>query len=52
MKATGSMYVTQLISETDPRIFLKLGMKLGDNKVKKIAEPFFWEKFSFCPNLA
>ena len=32
--------VTQLISETAPRIFPKLGMKLGDNKGKKIAEPF------------
>ena len=30
----------ELISETAPPIFLKLGMKLGDNKDKKIAEPF------------
>ena len=43
-KATGSMgsplsvcmYVSnELISETAPTIFLKLGMKLGDNKGKK-----------------
>ena len=25
----------ELISETDPSIFLKFGMQLGDNKVKK-----------------
>ena len=31
------MYVcNELISETDPTIFLKLGMKLGDNKGKKV----------------
>ena len=42
----------ELISETASRIFPKLGMKLGGNKGKKIAEPFFWENFSFCPNLA
>ena len=54
-KATGSMdsplcvcayvrmYVrNELISETAPTIFLKLGMKLGDNKGKKIARPDFW----------
>ena len=46
------MSVTQLILQTAPRIFPKLGIKLGDNKVKKIPEPIFWEKFSFCPNLA
>ena len=49
-KATGSMrsplsvcpYVrNELISETAPTIFLKLGMKLGDNKGKKIARPDF-----------
>ena len=49
-KATGSMgsplYVcmygcNELISETAPPIFLKLGMKLGDNKGKKIARPDF-----------
>ena len=27
-------------------------MNLGDNKGIKIAEPFFLEKFSFCPNFA
>ena len=31
----------ELISETAPTIFLKLGMKLGDNKGKKIARPDF-----------
>ena len=31
----------ELISETAPPIFLKLGMKLGDNKGKKIAGPDF-----------
>ena len=31
----------ELISETAPPIFLKLGMKLGDNKGKKIARPDF-----------
>ena len=30
----------ELISETASRIFPKLGMKLGDNKGKKIAELF------------
>ena len=36
------MYVcNELISETAPTIFLKLGMKLGDNKGKKIARPDF-----------
>ena len=53
-KATGSMdsplyvwmyvcmYVrNELISETAQPIFLKLGMKLGDNKGKKIAQPDF-----------
>ena len=35
----------ELISETAPRIFPKLVMKLGDNKGKMIAEPFF-EKIS------
>ena len=53
-KATGSMrsplcvcmcvcaYVrNELISETALTIFLKLGMKLGDNKGKKIAWPVF-----------
>ena len=36
------MYVrNQLISETASAIFLKLGMKLGDNKGKKIARPDF-----------
>ena len=32
----------ELISETAPTIFLKLGMKLGDNKGKKIARPDFF----------
>ena len=49
-KATGSMRsplfgcmfgCNELISETAPTIFLKLGMKLGDNKGKKIARPNF-----------
>ena len=53
-KATGSMISplfvrpfvrsfvrNELISETAPTIFLKLGMKLGDNKGKKIARPDF-----------
>ena len=51
-KATGSMvsplYVwmrmfgsNELISETALTIFLKLGMKLGDNKGKRIARPDF-----------
>ena len=49
-KATGSMdsplsgcsFVSnELISETAQPIFLKLGMKLGDNKGKKIARPIF-----------
>ena len=31
----------ELISETALTIFLKLGMKLGDNKGKKIARPDF-----------
>ena len=43
-KATGSVILplsvrasvsNELISETAPMIFLKLGMKLGDNKGKK-----------------
>ena len=42
----------ELISETAPTIFLKLGMKLGDNKGKKIARPDFLKKFSFWPILA
>ena len=41
----------ELISETAPTIFLKLGMKLGDNKGKKIARPDFWLNFSFWPIL-
>ena len=32
----------ELISEIALTIFLKLGMKLGDNKGKKIARPDFW----------
>ena len=37
------MYVrNELISETAQPIFLKLGMKLGNNKGKKIARPDFW----------
>ena len=36
------IYVSnELISETALTIFLKLGMKLGDNKGKKIARPDF-----------
>ena len=38
----------ELISETAPRIFAKLGMKLGDNKGKKIAEPFFEKNSHFA----
>ena len=39
------MYVcNELISETAPTIFLKLGMKLGDNKGKEIARPDFFIK--------
>ena len=46
-KATGSMvspmYVrNELISETALTIFLKLGMKLGDNKGKKNSTADFW----------
>ena len=53
-KATGSMVsplyrlmdvcmygCNELISEFAPTVFLKLGMKLGDNKGKKIARPDF-----------
>ena len=53
-KATGSMRsplfgcadvrmygYNELISETAPPIFLKLGMKLGDNKGKKKHGPIF-----------
>ena len=41
-KRHGWMYVcNELISETAPTIFLKLGMKFGDNKGKKIARPDF-----------
>ena len=55
-KATGSIISPlcvrpsvrhELISETAPRIFPKLGMKLGDNKGKKIAESFF-ENYYFA----
>ena len=59
-KATGSMisplfgcmyvwmYVrNELISETAPTIFLKLGMKLGDNKGKKIARLIFAKNSDF-----
>ena len=42
----------KLILETAQPIFLKLGMKLGDNKGKKIAEPFFEKKISYCPKMA
>ena len=31
----------ELIAETAPTIFLKLGMNLGENKGKKIAQPNF-----------
>ena len=37
----------ELISETAPRIFPKLGMKLGDTKGKKKARPDFWENSYF-----
>ena len=33
----------ELISETAPRISPKLGIKFGDNKGKKIADPFYEE---------
>ena len=55
-KATGSVisplsvrsFVSnELISETTPTIFLKLGMKLGDNKGKKIAQPVFYKNIHF-----
>ena len=38
----------ELISETAPRIFPKLGMKLGDNKGKKIAERIFEKNSHFA----
>ena len=37
----------ELISETALMIFLKLGMKLGDNKGKKIARPIFYKNSHF-----
>ena len=56
-EATGSIiisplsvrpFVTQLISETAPRIFSKLGIKLGENKGKKI-EVLFLKKIIILP---
>ena len=38
----------ELISETAPRIFPKLGMTLEDIKGKKIAEPFFVKNSHFA----
>ena len=46
-------FVSQkLITKTAQGIFLKIGMKFGDKKGKKIAAEIFCEKISFCPNLA
>ena len=45
----------KLISETAPTIFLKLGMKLGDDTGKKIARPDFYKNSHFgrfWPNVA
>ena len=42
------MFVSnELISETAPTIFLKLGMKLGDNKGKKQHGPIFYKNSHF-----
>ena len=38
----------ELIWETAPKIFLKLDMKLGDNKGKKEADPFFEKNSHFA----
>ena len=42
----------EMISEIAPTIFIKLGMKLGDNKCEKIDGPDFREKFLIYTNLA
>ena len=42
----------RIFSKTTHRIFLKLLVKLGCLKGKKLTEPTFWEKISFwgyCP---
>ena len=42
------MYVSnELISETAPTIFMKLGMKLGDNKGKNSTAQFFYKNSQF-----
>ena len=38
----------ELISETAPGNFLKFGMRIGDNKGKKIAEPVFEKNSHFA----
>ena len=37
----------RVLSKTAPRVFLKLLMKLGCLKGKKLTEPDFWEKILF-----
>ena len=42
-----SNFRNELISETSLTIFLKLGIKLGDNKGEKIARPIFYKNSHF-----